>query len=252
MLLVDIGNSSVKWAETASTNRFDMLQQLYPQNVTKKFFIEIWNNIKKPEKLMVTCVAGKHVWQAMEEACHVLWDMKAERITSTQNGYGLINAYSKPADLGSDRWCAMIGAQQSADSAFIVIAAGSALTLDMVDESGQHLGGYIMPGLNMMRKSLGLDTAQVKTDVIENKSPSLSLARSTTGCVEAGIYLSSVKLIEAVYEKESKNVKTLQCYISGGNANLIANLLGFKCVIMPDIVLRGLAHIAETQNNNLE
>jgi type III pantothenate kinase len=272
-LLIDIGNSSLKWAilkmgsesnfpspilSDSSIGKFDsdpifnMHSQQYPENVTAAFFIECWKNVEKPIKIIASCVAQKHVWQALVVACEKLWELDIQKVESRKEGCGLINGYHNASDLGSDRWCAMIGTCQVADSAFIVVDTGSALTVDMVNESGQHLGGYIAPGLSMMKKSLGLHTAQVKVDAAQNLTPSLSLAQSTKECVEAGIHLSAVKLIEAVFENESRQVKTLQCYLTGGDANLIAGLLGFKCVIMPDIVLRGLAYIAETQNSNQE
>lgn len=250
ILLIDLGNSSLKWAEFSSYGLSDMLQQIYPENITSDFFIRCWQDSDKPGEIIASCVAGESVWQALTKACDELWSIKVQKVDSLKKGFGLVNAYDDALALGSDRWCTMIGGLQTADSAFIVIDAGSALTLDMVNESGNHLGGYIVPGLGMMRKSLGLHTAQVKTESTESNIPSLSLANSTAQCVEAGIYLSTVKLIEAVYERESKQVKQLKCFLTGGDAQSIADLLAFKCVIMPDLVLRGLAVIATNGLNN--
>ncbi len=253
ILLIDAGNSAVKWAIKMGSESNLILKESLNIPGESKFdsdpifaiFTEQWKALDKPSKVIASCVAADSVWRALLNACDELWNIKAEKVTSLKQGFGLINAYENPADLGSDRWCAMIAANQLADSAFIVVDAGSALTIDMVNESGQHLGGYITPGLNMMRHSLHLRTAQVKTEKIYNSEPSLSLANSTTACVEAGIHLSVVKLIEAVYEQESKKVKNLQCYLTGGNATLIAGLLSFKCVIIPDLVLRGLAQFTK-------
>ena len=244
ILLIDIGNSSLKWAESSSDGLSDMLQLQYPESITSTIFTECWLGLEKPGEIIASCVAGESVWQALAKACDELWSIKVQKVDSLKEGFGLVNAYDDASALGSDRWCAMIGGLQAADSAFLIIDAGSALTVDMVNESGNHLGGYIVPGLGMMRKSLGLQTAQVKTEPTEGNIPSLSLANSTAQCVEAGIYLSTVKLIEAVYERESKQVKQLTCFLTGGDAQSIADLLAFKCVIMPDLVLRGLAVIA--------
>ena len=244
ILLIDIGNSSLKWAVSSSDGLSDMLQQQYPENISSTFFTECWQGVDKPGEIIASCVAGEAVWHALAKACDELWSIEVQKVNSLKEGFGLVNAYDDALALGSDRWCAMIGGLQVADSAFLIIDAGSALTVDMVNESGNHLGGYIVPGLGMMRKSLGLQTAQVKTEPTEGNIPSLSLANSTAQCVEAGIYLSTVKLIEAVYERESKQVKQLTCFLTGGDAQSIADLLAFKCVIMPDLVLRGLAVLA--------
>lgn len=179
----------------------------------------------------------------MSVASKKLWDIEAIKVSAVKQAYGLENAYDDVNSLGSDRWCAMIGALHFAEGAFMVISAGSALTIDLVNARGQHKGGYILPGLSMMRTSLGMHTAKVKIESIESQLPSLSLANSTSGCVEAGIHLSAVSLIQAVYEKESLAPEHLHCYLTGGNAKVIANLLSCKCDVIPDMVFRGLAEI---------
>lgn len=241
-LLVDIGNSSLKWELSNCNTASDMLQHEYPKDISSKFFESCWQNLEMPDEIIASCVANESVWQALEESCKSLWNVKVKKVVSSKEGFGLINVYDDVLSLGSDRWCAMIGALHSTDSSFILIDAGSALTIDVVKQSGEHRGGYIVPGIGMMKSSLGLNTAQIMMEN-EAKLPSLSLGESTTDCVEAGIHLSSVKLIEAVFEEESKKLKECKIFITGGDAKLLASLLSLKCVIIPDLVLRGLRFI---------
>lgn len=250
VFVIDAGNSAVKWASSNSNELSAMLSLSYPENITADFLIDEWKSLAKPKNVIASCVASEVIWQALAKACDELWDIKAQRVASLEKGYGLMNAYNKASDLGSDRWCAMLGVLHNTDSAFIVVDVGSAITVDLVDESGQHIGGYILPGLNMMKQSLGLQTAQVKVAMVQNLTPSLSLGKTTEECVESGIYLSAVKLIEAIFEKESKRVNKLECYLTGGDAKLIADLLPVKCIIMPDAVLRGLAVISSNDLKN--
>jgi type III pantothenate kinase len=247
ILLVDIGNSSVKWASYSAHGLTSMLKKKHPENVSSNFFKECWIGLDKPKDVIVSCVADDSVWLALAEACNELWNIKAQKVVSSSEEYGLVNAYSDATALGSDRWCAMLGGLQTANSAFLIIDAGSALTIDMVSETGKHLGGHIVPGLGMMRESLGHQTALVETTLSKDNITSLSLANSTVGCVESGIYLSVVKLIEAVYEREAKQVKQLTCFLTGSDAAVIADLLIVKSIIMPDLVLRGLAAIASNE-----
>ena len=244
ILLIDIGNSSLKWCIVDSNGLSAMSQQLYPKDITAEFFIHNWRTLEKPNDITVSCVAQDAVWQALEKACFELWDIKIQKVTSLKKQFGLINAYENVSSLGSDRWCAMLGGLHQANSAFIVINAGSALTVDVVNEAGQHLGGYIVPGVNMMKNSLGLHTAQVQVGSTSNVLTDLSLGRSTEGCVESGIHLLLVKFIEAIYEKVSLDMKGCQVFVSGGDAKSIADLLSFNCDVVPDLVLRGLFVIA--------
>ena len=254
ILLVDVGNSSVKWSLADSSGSNDlsvMSQQIYPEKISASFFIECWDSLDKPETVIVSCVANKQVWLALEQACDQLWTIKAKKINSIKEGAGLVNAYLVPSDLGSDRWCAMIGALHELDSDFIVVSCGSAITIDIVKSSGKHMGGYILPGLVMMKKSLGTYTAGVKVDLTLSRS-ALTPANTTTGCVDSAVYLSVVKLIEAVFEQQAKQGKSVQCVLAGGDAQLVAEFLSIEYVMMPDIVLRGLAVIASTdlEKNN--
>lgn len=229
---------------SAPGQNLEMLQQLCPENVSVSFFVENWNKLEKPEKVIVSCVANDNVWLPIKNACEQLWNIKAEKVNSLNKGFGVTNVYVQADDLGSDRWCAMIGAYHEVDADIIVIDCGSAITIDVLKHSGQHLGGYILPGLKMMKQSLGFNTAKINvTGKQDNKT--LSPGSSTAECVNAGIYLAAVNSIEAVVNEQSKILKDLCCFLTGGDAATIAQFLSVKCVLMPDLVLRGLAFIAE-------
>lgn len=245
ILLVDIGNTSIKWALKDSASLTDMSQQQYPEDVSEHFFVDCLANISKPNKVLVTCVAGAEVWQAFTDAVNTLWSINIERVQSKPNGYGLINGYKKPAELGSDRWCALIGAYHMANSDVIVIDCGSAITIDLVNQSGEHLGGYILPGLAMMKKSLGLDTAQVKVNSSSLEGNSIKPAHSTSECVAAGVNLAAVSVIESVIKQQLAHSSHFKCYLTGGDADSLAEHLTAEYVKMYNLVIRGLAFIAE-------
>jgi len=243
-LLVDVGNSAVKWSVLSEDDQLSpMAHHYYPsKNITPTFFSELWAGLAKPKKIIVACVAKNNVWQALQQGCDELWSLDAKRMSSSKKACGLTNAYADVESLGSDRWFAMLAAfnEQTTASSSLVVSCGSAITLDVIDSKGLHQGGYILPGLAMMKKSLAMNTANVSVD-LELSNPSLLPATTTTGCVDAGILLSAVKLIEAVFEEQSSHNIT-SCYIAGGDAELIADLLSIKYVIMPNLVLKGLAH----------
>jgi len=243
-LLVDIGNSAVKWCTLSADDQLSSMEHhYYPINSSAlKFFNELWVDLAKPKKIIVACVAKNNVWQALQQSCEDLWSLDVERMGSPKKACGLTNAYEDVERLGSDRWFAMLGAfnEQATATSSLVVGCGSAITLDIIDSEGLHQGGYILPGLAMMKRSLVVDTANVSVDS-ELSNPSLLPATTTAGCVDAGILLSAVKLIEAVFEEQSLH-NNVRCYLSGGDATLIADLLSIKYVIMPNLVLRGLAH----------
>lgn len=248
-LLVDMGNSAIKWALLDSGGLSSMSKAQYIEEPSSAFFTKCWQALDAPNEVIVSCVAENTLWQALEKVCNELWDIEVQKVTSLKEGFGLLSAYDHASSLGSDRWCAMLGGLAITDSAFMVIDAGSALTLDVVNKAGEHLGGYIVPGVSMMKQSLGTQTARIQTENTITQSPSLLLGKSTDECVAAGSLLSAISLIEAVFEKEVNPLEEYKVYITGGDAELIAGLLSFKCMIIPALVLNGLAVIAE---NNLK
>ncbi|MFK5949553.1 MAG: type III pantothenate kinase [Methylococcales bacterium] len=258
ILLVDAGNSSVKWSmtDTPDTNELSQMQQkFYPENISISFFTQCWGDLEKPERVVVSCVADKKVLYALNKACDQLWGIKVKEINSLKEASGFVNAYIEPSDLGSDRWCAMIGANEKISSDFIVVDCGSAITIDLVTSHeknvSRHLGGYILPGLEMMKRSLGTQTADVKVD-LEHTKITLSPSNTTIGCVNSAVYLSAIKLIETVFEQQVKQNGGVQCLLTGGDAPLLAEFLSFDYTIMPDLVLRGLSVIdtARLENKN--
>jgi len=249
-LLIDIGNSSLKWALSSANGLSEMSQQQYPETISTVFFEEQWRDLDKPSDIIVSCVASNDVWNALVNTCKDLWGFTISKITTLKEEGGLTVAYDEPSHLGSDRWCAMLGALDSSDSDFIVIDAGSALTIDVVNEFGKHLGGYIVPGINMMKQSLGMNTALVQLHGESDSLTSLSLGQTTRSCVESGILLSAVILIESVYKKQMQQIKNGQVYITGGDAELLASYFSFKCAIIPALVLHGLNVLADNKIKN--
>jgi len=259
ILLVDAGNSSVKWciAVSPDTNELSqMQQQYYPENISTSFFTRCWDDLEKPERVLVSCVADKKVLHALNNTCEQLWGIKAKEINSLKEASGFVNAYIEPSDLGSDRWCAMLGANEIISSDFIVADCGSAITIDLVSNQeknvSRHIGGYILPGLEMMKRSLGTQTADVKVDLEDTKT-SLSPSNTTVGCVNSAVCLSAVKLIEAVFEQQVKQSDAVQCFLTGGDAPFLAEFLSIEYTLKPDLVLRGLSVIdtdrLENKNN---
>src|SRR3546814_5490867 len=81
---------------------------------------------------------------------------------SSAGWHGLRNAYREPERLGVDRWLAMIAAWHTHRGAACIANAGTALTVDVIDAQGQHLGGIIAAGLAAQqrdRKSTRLNSS---------------------------------------------------------------------------------------------
>ncbi len=220
-----------------------MQRQLLPENVDTAFFIHSWQHLSVPAEVIVCCVASRQTWQACEQACLQLWGLKAERVDVSEQCAGVVNAYSKIDELGVDRWCAMIGAHHLASTAVMVADCGSAITVDIVAADGQHKGGYIIPGIRSMKVALQHSTAAVKADN-ENEIPALLPGHSTAACVESGVNLAIIALLERIFQQQQIRYPELCCMLTGGDAELVSAELSIRHQLQAELVLTGLQQLA--------
>jgi type III pantothenate kinase len=154
---------------------------------------------------------------------------------------GVTNSYAEPQRLGVDRWLAMIAAYNRWRGPCVVIDAGSALTLDVVDAAGVHQGGWIVPGLGMLRSALIAGTAAVRFDT--DAPASLSLGCNTSSAVHNGTLSMTVVWLNASVTALLEKYVGAHIVLCGGDANRLRSYLSFDALDWPDIVLDGLALI---------
>ena len=163
--------------------------------------------------------------------------------TSSQVG-AVINAYSDPSRLGVDRWLAILAAYNKVSGAVLILDAGSALTADLVDHAGVHLGGYILPGLRLMQQSLLSDTGSVRFDANRPFS-GVGFGESTLDAVQAGILSAQIgSILVAIDEAKRRIRRDFAILLTGGDAALLSDHLpgglSEQIGLAPELVLDGL------------
>src|SRR3569833_1812736 len=146
-LLVDIGNSRIKWARVRRHKRTDLQSAARPTNATfAAFAAEHWAAIKAFKKILIANVAGA----ASVPASTRPWPWPDRRrpvfVTAERSAHGVTNGYCIGERLGVDRWAALGAARERWSTAVCIVDAGTAITLDVLSTDGHHLGGLIMPG----------------------------------------------------------------------------------------------------------
>lgn len=174
-----------------------------------------------------------------------LFDIEVQVAKVTTNLSGVECAYADVNKLGVDRWLALVAAFQLYQRPVCVVDCGSALTIDMVNSAGKHLGGFILPGLNMSIKALLGQTQSVRFQ-IDSFSPTLEWGVSTAQAVQNGSLLSSVGAIKQAWLGLAKSEvmleenNTVRLVLTGGDAALLAGFLDISFERIDDLVLKGL------------
>lgn len=239
-LLVDIGNSRVKWATLDKTGLSDSQSFLRAKTGIKASLNKAWKHLSDIDAVYVANVGGDKLAQQLSEWVQKSWDLTPQFVTSEKKRFGVINAYDEPEKLGIDRWLSLIAARQHARQAQCVIDCGTAMTIDIVSKTGQHQGGMILPGLSLMRSSLAANTDALTEELGEQEFN--TLATNTFSAIHAGTLYSISATLERIINdlKQSFNDQ-VRFIITGGDAEQLLPLLPDDINHYPDIVMRGLA-----------
>lgn len=165
---------------------------------------------------------------------------------SQSNSAGLVNGYSDPGRLGVDRWLAILAAYKLAGGACLVIDVGTAVTVDLVRAGGEHLGGYICPGVRLMMDQLvssahGIAGLRERLRERLGGQGDLSPGRCTDDAVAHGVILMLRSYIESQLQLAERALgEPYAVFITGGDADLIGPL-SVEALIVPDLVFIGLA-----------
>lgn len=156
---------------------------------------------------------------------------------------GVSNGYTDYQRLGMDRWLALVAGYELAGRACIVIDLGTAVTSDLVDDQGRHLGGFIAPGSKLLRSALLQHTRLIRYedkaswDLVE-PSPGMNTAEA----VECGCGL----MLSGFVQEQLRVARRLlgddpAVILTGGDAQAVVALLPEGAQVVPDLVFRGLA-----------
>lgn len=235
-LLIDIGNSRVKWA-WAKPGRIESGEAFNTVNVPLAF-PGAWEDAPPPSQVWVANVAGTGIAQALETWTKRHWDIAPRFVCSEAQSHGVTNGYDHPEKLGVDRWVALIGARHLYAGPVCVADCGTAITFDALDGEGRHLGGLIAPGFSLMRGSLARGTHALP---LSEDSAAEPLARTTVAAIASGTRLAAVGLIERAFRDATQRLGSQpRLLLTGGDAPLIAAALEVPNTLRPDLVLEGL------------
>lgn len=166
-------------------------------------------------------------------------------ITAKRAQCGVINGYDIPARLGTDRWAALIGARALHRGAALVVLAGTATTIDVLDAGGQHQGGLILPGIDLMTRALATGTARLPLAEGEYRR----LPRNTHDAIASGAIQATLGAIQRMYAALPAEPEAV-CLLAGGAADGLQAHLGLPCRRIDTLVLEGLACIASAPLSN--
>ncbi|MGB6486492.1 MAG: type III pantothenate kinase [Steroidobacteraceae bacterium] len=242
-LLVDIGNSRIKWALLKGDRLGKAQAAEYAGWRARDFARRVIGSRRDIERILVSNVAADEVSDALAAGARLAGAPKPERVTTRQRACGVTIGYVDPWRLGVDRLLAMIAAHRRfAGRPVCAVAVGTAMTLDLVGADGRHWGGAIIPGPTLMVTSLLDGTSGIRRRAQGGAKGGPALfGRSTRAAVEQGArYAAAAAVDRAVSEARALVGRTPKLVMTGGGAPGLRPLIRSASLLAPDLVLEGL------------
>jgi type III pantothenate kinase len=237
-LLIDIGNTSLKWAIHQSGMLGDM-ESVRHHGGLPVDLLAAWGRLTPPRRILVSNVGGAGMGGTLEGACRSYWSREPSFAATEPFAHGVRIAYERPDRLGVDRWLALIAAHRACPGPLLVVDAGTAITYDLLLGDGRHLGGLILPGIEMMRDGLltGTHIPRVELEELSDR-----WAADTGAAVAAASIQAPAALAERLFERLARQTATSSptCILTGGDAARLVPALGLPAQQRPDLVLQGL------------
>lgn len=218
-LLIDAGNTRIKWALVEADawlcsgvlpvqQAAELSQHLADHCDT--FGVGL-HDIKQ---IWVSNVAGEEVAQSIRNIS-AKRSVKVHFVVAQEEQCGVRNGYLQAAQLGSDRWAALIAAWHLVHGECLVVSCGTATTIDTLSAQGEFSGGLILPGIELMLSSLGATSTRLKM----GSGKYLSLPKNSADAMYSGAIQASCGAIQRQHALLSHDAAPV--VLSGGAAGLL-------------------------------
>ena len=237
-LLVDVGNTQVKYvfqgddSSSALSNVVYVDYQAFQNQLSQGTFSAV-------NEVVVANVHGSEVLDAIES-----WATKNHvaclQVHSSEKVFGITSSYLEPERLGVDRWLAMIGAKRLfPEQNLLIIDAGTATTADLLAANGEHLGGWIMPGVQVLFSSLLSRTNKIVAT--PKAKASIAFGTDSSSCLNHGGWAMTTGAIKEAIIQANELLNLDNVLITGGNAQEISTLISDKCQLEAKLIFHGLS-----------
>lgn len=239
ILCLDVGNSRIKWGiwhDGRWQGRGAVEEPAALEPVLRETALG---------GAVASCVAGDQVRTRLQRSLAAR-GLETFWLKSAAAGHGIVNRYQQPETLGADRFAASIAGFRCGYAPCVIAGAGTALTVDALAGNGEFLGGMILPGVTLMRRSLAAGTAALAVEAGEWQPFPLA----TGDAVETGVWAAMSGAVAAMHARLAERSKQkVAVVVTGGDARMLAGRLpellsGVSVAIEEYLVLEGLLWVA--------
>ncbi len=242
ILELDCGNSFIKWRVLGADIRLVVAEGVVDSDVALLESLKLLADLALNHCRMVSVRTGEETG-ALISMLSDAFGVSVVCAASSREMSGVRNGYEDYEKLGLDRWLAMLGGFHLVSGACLVLDFGTAVTADFIAGDGRHLGGFICPGMPLMRNQLRTHTRRIRYGDVaaERALETLAPGRTTVEAVERGcslmlrgFVLTQLQLASSYWGQD------YTVFLTGGDADLVSEIVP-EARVVPDLVFVGLA-----------
>ncbi|HEX8324890.1 MAG TPA: type III pantothenate kinase [Tepidisphaeraceae bacterium] len=248
LLTVNVGNSRVSLGvfvggELAQATRFN----LGDAPGLAAGLADAWAKVDRPETAEVAGASVNPIAQEAIEHAVVRATGKPVQWVGRDLDLPIEVKTDVPADTGVDRVLSVAAAYEQMEKACVVVDAGTALTLNLCNDSGHFVGGAIAPGARLMLDALHNHTAKLPD--VPLARPAGLIGTSTEQAMLVGVVSGIRGMVKEIVEGYAEHLGSWPDMIcTGGDAQLLFGDWELAHAIAPDLTLYGIA-LAYTEHH---
>ena len=246
-LLLDVGNTRLKWG-VLEGDQIHRTGHIAMRRIREEGLAVLASRLPRSiDAVQVSNVAGATFATRLSGVVGMHCGCQVHFAKAEREACGVRSGYRHPRRLGVDRWVAMIGAWAELASACVIVDAGTAVTIDAIDDQGRHLGGQIFPGVRLMFDALNASTSDIPA--VSGRLPAATgldiFGNTTSKAVQHGAWNAVTGAVDRVITTLRSNAYDPVVVLTGGDASRMLTALGTQPLHRPHLVLQGLARLLQ-------
>ena len=250
LLAIDIGNTNVALGLYQEER---LLHHWRLATSVSRTSDEAWivlSALCQGEAVQTDRVKGVAISSVVPDLTSVFWNLAREHFNvvpyevRAETAPSLKIHYRDPSAVGADRLCNAAAGFQKYGGPLIIVDFGTATTYDVINETGDYLGGIITPGIELAVKILHHNAARLPK--VQLDFPPKAIADTTEYSIQAGLLYGAVDEMEGLCRRISRELgRDPKVIATGGLSALIAKESRVICAVEPYLVLEGLRILYE-------
>ena len=252
--VIDVGNTDIVAAIIKNFKIFK-IKRFKTIDIKKKIFL-LFKKFKEIKKILRTqkkikCIISSVVPEInynLKKTCVFFLKENPHFVSFNKTKLNIKINLTNKNQVGADRIVNTVAVKLLYKAPTLVIDFGTATTFDVINNSGNYVGGLITPGINLSLQNLFSKTS--KLPLVKFKKINSIIGKNTKNAIQNGLYWGYIGLVTYIIKKiQTKFKKKLFCVSTGGLSKIISKDINLINTVNENLTIHGLIEIFKLNYN---